>query len=302
MEGNTSNFMGDYIVRATAAKGTVRVIGAVTTDIARTAKEYHNLSPVSSAALGRTLTAATLISQTLKGDKETITIQIKGNGPLGGIVAVSDSKANVRGYVGNPNIDLLLNENGKLDVAGAVGREGYLNVIKDLGLKEPYIGFVRLVSGEIAEDIAYYFALSEQTPSVVSLGVLVDKDGSIINSGGYMIQLMPDAAEETIDFLEAKTENFPTVTELLSEGKNIQEIIEMMLGEIGLEFYETSSCKYLCNCSRDRMERNLISLGPKEILDMVEEQHGAELQCYFCNIKYGFTEKDLLNLIENDNN
>lgn len=293
--------MSDYVIRATAAGGTVRAIGAVTTEMVMEAKKIHDLSPTASVALGRTLTCASLLSQTLKGDNDVITIQIKGNGPLGGIVVVSDSKANVRGYVGNPYTEISLNGIGKFDVAAAVGREGYLNVIKDLGLKEPYIGYVNLVSGEIAEDFAYYLAVSEQIPSVVALGVLVDKDESIINSGGFLIQVMPDVKSETIDIIEERTASIPSVTELLSQGKSMQDILNMILGDTGLEIYETIDCKYMCNCSRDRMERNLISLGKKEILDMADEQHGAELHCHFCNKKYYFTEEELLNLIEDSN-
>lgn len=290
--------MSDYVVRGTAAEGTVRAIGAVTTEMVREAKRVHNLSPISSVALGRTLTFAALMSQTLKGDNDVMTIQIKGNGPLEGIVVVSDSKANVRGYVGNPYVETILNEKGKFDISSAVGKEGYLNVIKDLGLKEPYIGYVNLVSGEIGEDFAYYLAISEQIPSVVSLGVLVDIDETIINSGGFLIQIMPGAEDKTIDLIEQKIAVIPPVTQLLSEGKSIHDILNMVLEDANLEIYEERDCKYVCNCSRDRMERNLISLGKKEILDMAEEQHGAELQCHFCNKKYYFSEEELLNFID----
>ncbi|HHW30721.1 MAG TPA: Hsp33 family molecular chaperone HslO [Clostridiaceae bacterium] len=293
--------MSDYIIRATAAEGTVRAIGAVTTEIVREAQKIHNLSLTASVALGRTLTGGALLSQTLKGDKDVITIQIKGNGPLGGIVVVSDSKANVKGYVDNPDTETFINQKGKLKIAAAVGTEGYVNVIKDLGLREPYNGYVRLVSGEIAEDFAFYLTVSEQIPSVVSLGVLIDKDGSILNSGGFLIQVMPDVKNETIDIIEEKTASIPPVTELLSQGKSMQDILDMILGSTGLEIHEINECKYLCNCSRERMERNLVSLGEVEILDMVKEQHGAELVCHFCNKKYYFTEEELLNLVKGIN-
>lgn len=293
--------MGDYVVRATGANATVRAFTAVTTDIVKTAKEIHGLSPIASAALGRTLTAAALMSRLLKGEKDTLTIQIKGEGPLGGIVVVTDSNANIRGYVNNPDVYLPLNNKGKLDVSSAIGKNGYLNVIKDLGLKEPYIGYVNLVSGEIAEDIAYYFASSEQIPSVVALGVLVDKDGSIINAGGYIIQLMPDAEDNLIDFLEKKISSVPPVTSLISEGKKPEQILELILGEKGLQIVERVQCRFKCNCSRDRMERNLISLGKKELMDMIKEQQGAEVQCHFCNTKYNFSKDDLLKLVESQN-
>lgn len=288
----------DYVVRATAAEGMVRAFAAVTTNMVREARDLHGLSPAASAALGRTLTAAALMSKTLKGEKDTLTIQIKGEGPLGGIIAVSDSNANVRGYVYNPDVHIPLNSAGKLDVSGAIGGNGYLNVIKDLGLKEPYIGYVNLVSGEIGEDIAYYYAYSEQVPSVVSLGVLIDVDGSILYAGGFIIQLMPGAEEELVDFLEKRINSLPAVTTLLSGGKDAEGILELILEEKGLVVADKVPCRYVCNCSRDRMERNILSLGEKEIRDIISEQHGAELQCHFCNKKYKFSEEDLLKLIE----
>lgn len=288
--------MQDYIVRSTAAGGTVRALAAVTTNLVSEAKQLHNLSPLASAALGRTLTGAAMMSKLLKGEKDTLTIQIKGDGPIGGLVVVSDSKANVRGYVYNPQVDLPLNDIGKFDVSGAIG-QGYLNVIKDMGLKEPYIGYVKLASGEIGDDIAYYFAYSEQVPSIVSLGVLVDKSGAILKSGGYMIQLMPGAEEDLIDYLEARVLSIPSTTRLLTEGKSPEDILGLILWEKDLKIIDTSPCRYLCNCSRERMERNVISLGKKEILDIINEQHGAELQCHFCNRKYFFSEENLYALI-----
>lgn len=290
--------MEDYIIRATAANGAIRAFAAVTTNIVQEAHKVHDLSGTASAALGRTLTAAAIVSQMSKNENEVITIQIKGDGPLGGIVVVSDSKANVRGYVNNPQLYLPLNNLGKFDVAGAIGKNGYLNIIRDMGMKEPYIGYVDLVSGEIGDDIAYYFATSEQIPSVVSLGVLVAPDESVINAGGYIIQLMPGADDELICYLENKINEIPYVTSLLGDGKTPEDILELILGERGLEIHEKSSCRYICNCSRDRMERNIISLGNKEIIDIINEQHGAELQCHFCNKKYTFTEEELKGLIK----
>jgi molecular chaperone Hsp33 len=290
--------MEDYIVSATAAGGTVRAFAANTTNMVREAKETHALSMVASAALGRTMTAAAIMSKMLKGEKDTITIQIKGNGPLGGVVVVTDTKANVRGYVYNPQVELPLNDIGKLDVGGAIGNEGYMNVIKDLGLKEPYIGYVNLVSGEVGEDIAYYFAYSEQVPSVVALGVLVDSDGSIVNAGGYIIQLMPGAEESLISYIENTINAIPTVSQLLAYGESPEGILDIIFGDRDLKIMAKSSCGFVCNCSRERMERNLISIGRNEIQGLINDQHGAELQCHFCNKKYNFDEKELQDLMQ----
>jgi len=289
--------MKDHIVRASAAKGTIRAFAAVTTSMVEEARKIHEASGVAIAALGRTLTAIAIMSKMSKSERDVLTIQIKGDGPLGGIVAVSDAEANVRGYVNNPSVELPLNSQGKFDVAGAIGKNGYLNVIRDLGLKEPYVGYVELFTGEIGEDIAYYYAFSEQIPSVVSLGVLVAPDASVVNAGGYIIQLMPGAEEGLVEALENKICSLKPVTTLLEEGKSPEDLLELILGEIGLEITEKYSCRYLCNCSRDRMERNLISIGTKDIMEMAVEQHGAELQCHFCNRKYNFTEEELMSLI-----
>jgi molecular chaperone Hsp33 len=290
--------MKDYIVRATAAQGTVRAVAAVTTNMIREATNIHGLSPLSSIALGRTMTAAALMSTFLKGAKDTLTLQIKGDGPLGGVVVVSDVDANVRGYVHNPLVYLPLTERGKYDVSGAIGGNGYLNVIKDLGLKEPYIGYVDLVSGEIAEDITYYYASSEQIPSVVALGVLPSSEDLIQCSGGFIIQLMPDAEEDTISRIEEKICTLPSLNKLLSQGKTPENILEDILGEMNLKIGEKSNCQYKCNCSRERMERGLLSLGRNEIENIINDQHGAETCCHFCNTRYQFTEEDLLNLIK----
>ncbi|MEN6316063.1 MAG: Hsp33 family molecular chaperone HslO [Clostridiaceae bacterium] len=289
--------MEDHIIRATAAGGTIRAFAAITKDMVQEAHIIHGTSGVASAALGRTLTAAAMMSRMFKNEKDVLTIQIKGDGPLGGIIAVSDYQSNVRGYVYNPEVYLPLTPTGKFDVSGAVGKKGYLNVIKDMGLREPYIGYVDLVSGEIGEDIAYYFAFSEQVPTVVSLGVLVGKDGNIATAGGYIIQLMPGADEGIVEYLEDKVLLADSITYMLSEGLDPAGVLEKLLGEKGLEINEKVPCRYLCNCSRERMERNLISLGAKEILDMADEQHGAELQCHFCNKKYHFTEEELRGLV-----
>lgn len=292
--------MEDYIVRATAEEEKVRAVAAVTTNVVRHAQKIHGLSPLASAALGRTLTAAVLMSVFLKSPKNTQTIQIKGDGPLGGIVVVSDSEANVRGYVHNPLVYLPLNSEGKFDVAGAVGK-GYLNVIKDLGLKEPYIGYVDLVSGEIAEDIAYYYAYSEQIPTIVALGVLASLDKIIECAGGFIIQLMPGAGEETIGFLEEKIKNLSSVTSLLKEGKTPEDMLNMIFSERNLKKGKKAPCNYKCNCSKERMFRNVISLGREEIMNILKEQNEIEAQCHFCNMKYQFSGEELWEIIGGKN-
>lgn len=289
--------MEDHIIRATAADGLIRAFAAVTTQMVHQAHVTHETSGVASAALGRTLTAAAMMSRMMKNERDVLTIQVKGGGPLEGIVVVSDSSSNVRGYVYNPQVYLPLNAVGKFDVGQAVGKNGYINVIKDMGLKEPYVGYVDLVSGEIGEDLAYYFATSEQIPTVVALGVLVNPDESIVTAGGYIIQLMPGANEEIVEYLEDKVFFADAITTMLTDGLEPSQILERLLGEKGLEINDRLLCKYQCNCSRDRMERNIISLGPMEISEMADEQHGAELQCHFCNKKYNFTEDELRSLI-----
>lgn len=290
--------MEDYIVNATAAGGTIRALAAVTTNTVNEAQITHSLSAVASAALGRTLTVAGLMSKLLKGEKDRLTIQIRGNGPLGGIIVVSDPEANLRGYVYNPDVSLELNSSGKLDVSAAVGKEGYVNVIKDLGLKEPYIGYVKLMSGEIAEDMAYYFYYSEQIPSVVSLGVLINTDESVGTAGGFLVQVMPGAEDGLIDELEKRINSIPPITSLLMEGTSPEGILEMIFDELDLKIYDKSPCRYICNCSRERMEANLLSLGKQEISDIINEQHEAELCCHFCNKTYKFSEEELLALME----
>ncbi len=288
--------MKDYIIRATAAEGTVRAFAAVTTGLVNKASQVHDLSPIAAAALGRTLTAAGMMARMLKNDKDKLTIQIKGDGPLGGIVVVSDYQANVRGYVHNPNVDLPLNERGKLDIRTAVGF-GYINVIKDMGLKEPYIGFAELVSGEIADDLTYYFATSEQVPSTVALGVLVDSQG-VTGAGGFIIQLMPGAEEVTVEKLEKRLIGFPSISKLLAEGTTPEQLLEMLLEDMNPKIIEKVSTGFNCNCSRERMERNLISIGKEDLLEILEDGKGAELQCHFCNEKYNFEHEDIQKLIK----
>ena len=288
--------MNDYIAKAMAHNGQIVIYAAATTNTVEKARILHNMNPTPTVALGRVLTGAALMSQTLKAVNQTITIQIKGDGPIGGIVAVTDYKAGVRGYVHNPFFDVPLNDAGKFDIKKAVG-SGYLNVIKDLGMKEPYIGYVDLVSGEIAEDLTYYYAYSEQTPTVMNLGVLIGTDQKVITSGGFFIQLLPDASEEAIVAVERGISGLRPVSTLLNEGKTPGDIIRLIFPEDDLEMLETCPVSYKCTCSEDRMKRNLMSIGKKDLSEIAEDEKGAELTCHFCNKKYHFTKDEILKLI-----
>ncbi|MGI6085595.1 MAG: Hsp33 family molecular chaperone HslO [Acetivibrionales bacterium] len=288
--------MDDYIVKAMALNGQIVIYAAVTKNTVERARLLHQMNPTPTVALGRVLTGAALMSQILKTSNQTITIQIKGDGPIGGIIAVTDYKAGVRGYVHNPNFDVPLNAEGKFDIKSAVGA-GYLNVIKDLGMKEPYIGYVDLVSGEIAEDLTYYYAYSEQTPTVMNLGVLIGAEGKVITAGGFFIQLLPGASEKAIETVEKGIEGLMPVTSLLHEGKTPEDIIRLIFTNIHLEMLGTCSVSYKCTCSRDRMKRNLISMGKKDLSEIAEDEKGAELVCHFCNKKYHFTKSQLLELV-----
>lgn len=288
--------MADYMAKALAVSGKVRIYCAVTTDTVENARKIHNMNFTPAVALGRLLTGIALMSQTLKNENDTITIQVKGDGPIGGMVAVTDSKARVRGYVHNPNFDLPLNENGKFDIKAAVG-SGYLNVIKDVSLKEPYSGRVNLVSGEIAEDLTYYYAYSEQTPTAMNLGVLIGTGGKVEAAGGYFLQLMPDADEEVISKVEKAISSLEPITTLIHQGRTPEDIIKMLFPNEDIEFFDNCPVEYKCTCSRERMERNLLSLGKEELMELAEKDNGAELQCHFCNSKYNFTGSELLSLL-----
>lgn len=286
----------DKTIRIMEKHGAFRAFIADTTELVNKATQIHNLSPVAAAAMGRTLTAASIMGLDLKDNTETLSIQIDGNGPLGNIVTVSDCKGNVRGYIDNPNVDLPLKSNNKLDVANAVGI-GCLTIIKYLGMKEPYIGRVELQTSEIAEDIAYYFATSQQTPSVVALGVLVDTDYTIKAAGGYIIQLLPGADEDMISKLEANVYTLETMTEMLDKGYDVYRIAKELFLGIDYEILTDSVPEYKCNCSREKMDKNLISLGEKELKDIIEEQGKAELNCHFCKSVYKYTKQDLEKLL-----
>ena len=253
--------MNDYIVRATAADGQVRAFAATTKELVEAAREHHNTSPVATAALGRLLTAGAMMGSMMKNDTDMLTLQVRGDGPLGGITVTADSKGDVKGYVNHPDV-MLPPKNGKLDVGGAVGI-GLLQVIKDMGLKEPYSGQTILVSSEIAEDLTYYFANSEQVPSSVGLGVLMDKDNTVACAGGFIIQMMPFAKEETISQIEENLKNITSVTDHLKKGETPEQILEILLGNLGLEITSTMPTKFYCNCSKERVEKAVISVhGP----------------------------------------
>lgn len=289
--------MRDYIIRAVTDDGSVRAFGCISKNTVDTAREFHSLSPVASAALGRLLTAAVIMGSMLKGERDLITLQLTGGGPLGRVVAVSGSDFSVKGYVDNPNIDMELNSKGKLDVGRAVGTDGFLTVITDLGLKEPYIGKIPLVSGEVGDDIAKYYAVSEQVPSVVALGVLVDRDLSIKNAGGMIIQVMPEAKEEDISCLDENIKNITSVTSMLESGMNAEEIIKVALDGFDFHFTEKHEISYKCGCTRERVRKVLKSIGAKEIEDIINEDGKAELCCQFCPERYEFDKEELENIL-----
>ena len=289
--------MADEIVRIMTLEGMVQASAITGKGIVERAKQIHDLSPTATAALGRTLMAASMMGNQLKGEKATISLQINGGGPISGICAVSDSSGNVRGYVGEPHVSNAYLAPGKLNVGAAVGKDGYLTVVKDLGMKEPYVGSVPLVSGEIAEDVTAYFAESEQIPSAVALGVLVNQNGEVEQAGGYMIQLLPGATEEVISAVENGIQRIPSVTEALSDGLSALDMLSQVLGDLGIEVLETLPVAYRCNCSRDRVERALLNLGRAELQDILEQQGEADLNCQFCDAVYHFGPEDLKALI-----
>lgn len=287
--------MKDYIVRATAANHQVRAFAATTRELVECAREHHNTSPVATAALGRLLTGGVMMGSMMKNDTDMLTINVRGNGPLEGITVTADSQGNVKGYVGNPDV-ILPPKDGKLDVGGAVGI-GILQVIKDMGLKEPYVGDTILVSSEIAEDLTYYFASSEQVPSSVGLGVLMNKDNNVKCAGGFIIQMMPFAEEETIAQIEENLKNVTSVTELLERGFTPEQLLEELLGNLGLEITDTIPARFFCNCSKERVEKAVISIGKKDIREMIDEGKEIEVKCHFCNTGYTYTVEDLKKML-----
>ena len=289
--------MNDYIVRATAGNGSIRAFAATTRDLVQHAREVHHTSPVASAALGRMLTAAAMMGSMLKGDKDILTLQVRGEGPLQGIVVTSDSKAQVKGYVFNPGVEVPDLIPGKLNVSGAIGA-GHMSIIKDIGMREPYAGKIELVTGEIAEDLTYYFAQSEQTPSAIGLGVLVETDTSIRRAGGFIIQLLPDATDEMIDRLEKKLATIPYVSDLLDMGATPEDILHMILGDFDLKIMDKIPTTFYCNCTRERVEKALISIGKDELEKIIREDKKANLHCHFCSKEYDFNEEQLVALLE----
>ena len=284
--------MKDYIIRAIAANDQIRAFAAVTTETVETARQDHNTSPVATAALGRLLTAGAMMGVMMKGDKDILTLQIKAGGPLEGITVTADSRGRVKGYVGNPDVCIPANSKGKLDVAGAVG-VGFMNVIKDMGLKEPYVGQVVLQTSEIAEDLTYYFATSEQVPSAVGLGVLVDVDGSVKQAGGFIIQLMPFTPDEVVDALEKKIGEIASVTEMLEAGNTPEQILEIILGDMGLEITDTMPASFQCDCSKERVARAIATLSRKDLDDIIKDGESIEVKCQFCNKSYHFDVDEL---------
>ncbi len=288
--------MNDYIIRATAANDQIRAFAAVTTEMVESAREHHNTSPVATAALGRLLTAGAMMGSMMKGEKDVLTLQIKAGGPLQGITVTADSQGNVKGYVGNPDVCIPANSKGKLDVAGAVG-PGFLTVIKDMGLKEPYSGQVMLQTCEIAEDLTYYFATSEQVPSAVGLGVLMNKNNTVRQAGGFIVQLMPFAEEEVISKLEQNVQKISSVTSLLEEGHTPESLLEKVLEGFDVQIMEKTDTRFHCNCTRERVEKALISIGRKELNEMIQEGKPIEMNCHFCNTNYTFTVEELKEIL-----
>ena len=288
--------MKDYIIRATAANDQIRAFAAVTTEMVETAREAHNTSPVATAALGRLLTAGAMMGSMMKGEKDVLTLQIKSGGPIQGITVTADSQGNVKGYVGNPDVCIPANAKGKLDVAEAVG-PGFLTVIKDMGLKEPYSGQVMLQTCEIAEDLTYYFATSEQVPSAVGLGVLMNKNNTVRQAGGFIVQLMPFAEEEVISRLEQNVQNISSVTNLLEEGHTPESLLEKVLEGFDIQINEKTDTRFHCNCTKERVEKALISIGRKELNEMIQEGKTIEMNCHFCNTNYTFTVEELKEIL-----
>ncbi|SHJ33814.1 Hsp33 family molecular chaperone HslO [Hespellia stercorisuis] len=300
--------MADYIVRATAANAQIRAFAATTRDMVETAREHHNSSPIATAAVGRLMTAGAMMGTMMKNEQDMLTLQIKGDGPIGGVTVTADSRGNVKGYSVNPAV-MLPAKNGKLDVGGAVGA-GVLTVIKDMGLKEPYVGHSVLQTGEIAEDLTYYFATSEQVPSSVGLGVLMNKDNTVRRAGGFIVQVMPFVEDEVLDQLEKNIQNLHPVTTMLEEceasetidktenGYEAKAILEQVLAGLDVEYTDITPTQFCCNCSKDRIEKAIISIGKKDIQEMIDDGETIEVKCHFCNTAYHFTVEELSEILK----
>ncbi len=289
--------MSDYIVRAAAADNQIRAFAITSREMVEKARQIHNTSPVATAALGRSLSAGAMMGSMMKGERDLLTLQIRGDGPLGGITVTADSRAQVKGYVNEPAVLIPANEKGKLDVSGAIGN-GMLQVIRDLGMKEPYVGQTELQTGEIAEDLTYYFATSEQIPSSVGLGVLLNRDNTVCQAGGFIIQLMPYTEDKVIDALEQRLAGVSSVTELLNRGLTPEGILEELLGDLGLTVNDTIPTAFSCSCSKERVEKAIISIGSKEIREMIRDGKPIEVKCHFCNEVYSFQIEELKKILE----
>lgn len=293
---NTISKNSDYIVRATAANHQIRAFAISSTNTIEEARQRHNTSPIATVALGRLMSAGAMMGAMMKGDDDIITIQIKGDGPIGGLTVTADAKANVKGYVNNPEVMLPLNSAGQLDVEKALGI-GVLSVIKDIGLKEPYVGDTILVTSDVTQDITYYFATSEQVPTSVGLSVIMSKDNTVKSAGGFIIQLLPDASEEIISALEKKIKEVKNVTTMLEHGYTPEQMLEELLGEFGLDILDKIPTQFYCNCSKERMSRALISIGRKELSSLIEEGRTIEVNCHFCGSHYNFDVEGLKDLL-----
>jgi len=290
--------MKDYLVRGMSLDGFVKAVAIVSTELVSRAAQIHGTTPNATAALGRSLTAASMMGNMQKTEKGSMTLQVRGGGPIGTITCVSDAVGNVRGCVTEPKVPLVEKYPGKLDVGATVGTDGTLTVIRDLQMKEPYIGSTQLVSGEIGDDVTAYFANSEQTPTACALGVLVERDQSVKVAGGYLLQLLPGAPDEVIDKLEAGIQRAGAVTTMLDAGLTPEDILGQVMGDLGVAFLETTPVSYKCYCSRDRVSRALISLGRKELTEILEEGKTFPVECQFCDTAYAFTPADIQKLLE----
>lgn len=289
--------MSDYLVRATAADAQIRAFACTTRELVEFARQAHNTSPVVTAALGRLLSAGAMMGSMLKGEKDLMTLQIKGDGPVGGIKVTADAKANVKGYADVPDVILPANSVGKLDVSGAIG-PGTLRVIKDMGLKEPYVGQTELQTGEIAEDLTYYFATSEQVPSAVGLGVLMEKNNTVKQAGGFIVQLMPFAEEAVISKLEQNLANISSVTSMLDAGNSPEQMLQILLDGLDMQITDTMPTAFVCNCSKERVEKALISIGKAQLQEMIDDGEEIEVNCDFCNAHYRLSVEELKELYQ----
>ena len=289
---------GDYLVRATAADEKVRAFAIRSTEIAATARETHKTLPVVTAALGRLLSAGAMMGSMMKGENDKLTLQMKGDGPIGMMTVTADSHGNIKGCPANPAVDIPRKYAGKLDVGAAVGK-GILTVIMDLGLREPYNGQVEIQTGEIGDDLAYYFTVSEQTPSAVGLGVMVDTDSTVKHSGGFIIQLMPDADEETVAAIESKVNGAPSVTSMMEDGMSPEDILEYYLGDLDLKINETEPVRFYCDCSKEKVARALATISRKDLEEIINDGEEIEVKCYFCNSAYKFGIDELNEIMAN---